>query len=245
MSHSSTIHGTGEKSVTESISNIHATTHNSALEEVPQFDHATTKRIVRKIDKRILICCLITYTLNFVDKTLLGYSAIFGIIKSTVCSAACLLTVNWTNSLLASCSRSVQLGVKYILFRISTVGISHHHSHPEASGWQVPLLYRDRMGRCRRCIGSMQQFRRSCRNPLPPRISWSYYSSVFRLHNLTMVYARRGTSCYGILVCWHWRRVYYCCSHHIWSGSFAWDHRGLALDVHCKPNSGSSRRFWL
>lgn len=52
--------------------------------EVFDIDPIWAKKVVRKIDKRILVCCMITYTLNFVDKTLVGYSAIFGIITSTV-----------------------------------------------------------------------------------------------------------------------------------------------------------------
>ena len=52
--------------------------------EIHDVDPVWVKSVVRKIDKRIVICCLITYTLNFIDKTLLGYSAMFGNIKSTV-----------------------------------------------------------------------------------------------------------------------------------------------------------------
>jgi hypothetical protein len=49
-----------------------------------EIDPVWAKKVIRKIDKRILLCCLITYTMNFVDKTLLGQSAIFGIIQSNV-----------------------------------------------------------------------------------------------------------------------------------------------------------------
>ena len=51
---------------------------------VEDIDPVFAKRVLRKIDRRVLVCCLITYTFNFIDKTLLGYGAIFGIIKSTV-----------------------------------------------------------------------------------------------------------------------------------------------------------------
>ncbi|RDW56661.1 hypothetical protein BP6252_14074 [Coleophoma cylindrospora] len=67
----------------ETFSETYASPYDVTAGEVHEIDPAMAKRIVRKIDKRILICCLITYTLNFIDKTLLGYSAIFGIIQST------------------------------------------------------------------------------------------------------------------------------------------------------------------
>jgi len=52
--------------------------------EVTDVDPVKEKQLLLKVDRRILVCCLITYTLNFIDKTLLGYAAIFGIIQSTV-----------------------------------------------------------------------------------------------------------------------------------------------------------------
>ncbi len=65
---------------------------NAVVEESPAIivgdvDPELAKRVLRKIDRRVLVCMLCTYTLNFIDKTLLGRSAIFGIITSTVSSS--------------------------------------------------------------------------------------------------------------------------------------------------------------
>lgn len=85
MANSSAPDRPAEKSaMKESFADTNTSAHDVTLGEIHEVDPVSAKRILRKIDKRILICCLITYTLNFVDKTLLGYAAIFGIIKSTV-----------------------------------------------------------------------------------------------------------------------------------------------------------------
>lgn len=52
--------------------------------ELHDVDPVWAKQVIRKIDKRIIVCCMITWTMNFIDKILLGQSAIFGIIQSTV-----------------------------------------------------------------------------------------------------------------------------------------------------------------
>lgn len=61
--------------------------HNAATDvvagEIHDVDPAWAKKVVRKIDKRIVLCCMMTFTMNFIDKILLGQSAIFGIREST------------------------------------------------------------------------------------------------------------------------------------------------------------------
>lgn len=40
---------------------------------------ALAKRVIRKIDMRILVMMFVTYNLNFMDKTILSSAAVFGL----------------------------------------------------------------------------------------------------------------------------------------------------------------------
>lgn len=44
------------------------------------------KRVIRKIDGRILVLCFITYNFNFMDKTVLSSAAVYGLEDDAVCS---------------------------------------------------------------------------------------------------------------------------------------------------------------
>ncbi|KAK1702779.1 hypothetical protein BDP67DRAFT_421455, partial [Colletotrichum lupini] len=52
----------------------------SALDSAP-LDAAESRSILAKLDRRILPFLCITYALQFIDKTSLGYSSVYGIIK--------------------------------------------------------------------------------------------------------------------------------------------------------------------
>ncbi len=49
------------------------------LQEVSPYTQALAKRVLRKIDMRILVIMFITYNLNFMDKTILSSAAVFGL----------------------------------------------------------------------------------------------------------------------------------------------------------------------
>lgn len=50
-------------------------------------DHeAIGSTALRKIDLRLISLLFITYNLNFIDKTILGSAAVFGLGKDTVCT---------------------------------------------------------------------------------------------------------------------------------------------------------------
>ncbi|CCF47015.1 hypothetical protein CH063_15569, partial [Colletotrichum higginsianum] len=51
----------------------------SALNSAP-LDDAQSRSILRKLDRRILPFLCVTYALQFIDKTSLGYSSVYGII---------------------------------------------------------------------------------------------------------------------------------------------------------------------
>lgn len=48
-------------------------------------DAARIRRIVRKIDWRLIPLLFFTYMLNFMDKTILSSASVFGLIDDTVC----------------------------------------------------------------------------------------------------------------------------------------------------------------
>lgn len=47
--------------------------------ELSDATKALAKRVIRKIDSRILLMMFITYNLNFIDKTILSSAAVFGL----------------------------------------------------------------------------------------------------------------------------------------------------------------------
>jgi len=49
------------------------------IQEVSPSTQALAKRVLRKIDTRILLIMFITYNLNFMDKTILSSAAVFGL----------------------------------------------------------------------------------------------------------------------------------------------------------------------
>jgi hypothetical protein len=49
-------------------------------------DQALAKRVLRKIDWRLIPLMFITYNLNFMDKTILSSASVFGLREDTVSS---------------------------------------------------------------------------------------------------------------------------------------------------------------
>lgn len=47
-------------------------------------DHAFAKRVLRKIDRRLVPLLFLTYMLNFMDKTILSSASVFGLSDDTV-----------------------------------------------------------------------------------------------------------------------------------------------------------------
>lgn len=58
-----------------------------ATHEVEQYDDAVARRVLRKIDWRLIPLMFITYNLNFMDKTVLSSASVFGLREDTVRSA--------------------------------------------------------------------------------------------------------------------------------------------------------------
>lgn len=55
-----------------------------APEEIDQHEDELAKRVLRKIDWRLIPLMFITYNLNFMDKTILSSASVFGLRDDTV-----------------------------------------------------------------------------------------------------------------------------------------------------------------
>jgi len=53
--------------------------------DVTEDEQALAKRVLRKIDWRLIPLMFITYNLNFMDKTILSSASVFGLREDTVC----------------------------------------------------------------------------------------------------------------------------------------------------------------
>src|SRR6195952_2773930 len=60
---------------------IEAATGSSSeqVHDVSEYTKELAKRVIRKIDLRILAIMFVTYNLNFMDKTILSSAAVFGL----------------------------------------------------------------------------------------------------------------------------------------------------------------------
>lgn len=58
----------------------------STVEEAGATDTTMAKRVLRKIDMRLVPLLFFTYMLNFMDKTILSSASVFGLTEDTVIS---------------------------------------------------------------------------------------------------------------------------------------------------------------
>lgn len=56
-----------------------------AIRQVKQHEDDIAKRVLRKIDWRLMPLMFITYNLNFMDKTILSSASVFGLREDIVC----------------------------------------------------------------------------------------------------------------------------------------------------------------
>lgn len=56
----------------------------AAVQAVEQHEDEIAKRVLRKIDWRLIPLMFITYNLNFMDKTILSSASVFGLREDTV-----------------------------------------------------------------------------------------------------------------------------------------------------------------
>jgi hypothetical protein len=65
--------------ITEDMAPQEPTTVADEVQNVSPYTQALAKRVLRKIDTRILAIMFVTYNLNFMDKTILSSAAVFGL----------------------------------------------------------------------------------------------------------------------------------------------------------------------
>lgn len=56
-----------------------ATAADEEVQDISPYTKALAKRVIRKIDLRILVIMFVTYNLNFMDKSILSSAAVFGL----------------------------------------------------------------------------------------------------------------------------------------------------------------------
>jgi hypothetical protein len=61
-------------------------------------DHAFAKRVLRKIDQRLIPLLFLTYMLNFMDKTILSSASVFGLSEDTVGDHSSKINLSVTDS---------------------------------------------------------------------------------------------------------------------------------------------------
>lgn len=147
------------------------------------------KRVLRKIDMRLVPLMFITYTLNFMDKTILSSASVFGLEDDTVRLSRDKLSAGLT-SILGTSGPAVQLGLFGFLLRLLRVVISNHPAHCPAADWEILDCQHSLLGRRSRPHRSMYQLRWSRDSPLPPRSCRGYYHSSVHVYHLELVYSR-------------------------------------------------------
>lgn len=171
------------------------------------------ERVLKKIDWRFLPLLFLTYSLNFMDKTLLSNASVFGLREDTVYLPPPESPASLPNQLSASQRRRIQLGFKCLLFRLSLLGIPNVFSDPETPYWKICRDQHPVLGHRRRSDCGMHELWWSYHRPIPAGRSRGHDLASIRSHNLHVVYSRRNSHPYGNLVCGeflrgHFRRFY-------------------------------------
>jgi hypothetical protein len=116
------------------------------------------RRVVRKIDCRILLIMFITYNLNFMDKTILSSAAIFGLEDDNHLHGN---QYSWVSSIfyfgyvLSLVFLSLLTGVQ-----VPFLGISSIFPCPEATHWNLSLFGDIHLGcrsRCNSCVFKLRR----------------------------------------------------------------------------------------
>lgn len=153
---------------------------------VSEDEQAFAKRVLRKIDWRLIPLMFLTYNLNFMDKTILSSASVFGLREDTVCHSS--TTSKSSLTLYIGFERpTVLLGVQCILLWLLLLGISNNLPHHPDSRGQVSRSQYVYMGsRC--CIhSSVHQLWRSDHCSLPFGSCRSHYYASVYVYNVHMV----------------------------------------------------------
>lgn len=131
---------------------------STAPDGAEQATNAVVKRVLRKIDRRLIPLLFTTYMFNFMDKVILSSAAVFGLRDDTVRSIAQQHRTKLT-FVLGTSGPAVQLGIVGVLLWLPGMGISNNT--PDSSPTSCEIL--DSQHLILGCRGSphssMHQFR--------------------------------------------------------------------------------------
>jgi hypothetical protein len=139
---------------------------------VEQYENDLAKRVLRKIDWRLIPLMFMTYNLNFMDKTVLSSASVFGLREDTVCYCSTPPVFNST----IPCTddrptelegSTVLLGVQYLLFRLLFLGVPNDLPDHSTTCGKVPGCQHVSMGYRRNSHGCLQQLRGAHHGEIP------------------------------------------------------------------------------
>src|SRR3954453_563989 len=98
---------------------------STAPDGAEQATNALAKRVLRKIDRRLIPLLFTTYMFNFMDKVILSSAAVFGLRHDTVRSIAQPHRTKLT-FILGTSGPAVQLGIIGVLLWLPGMGVSNN-----------------------------------------------------------------------------------------------------------------------
>lgn len=145
------------------------------------------KRVLRKIDWRLMPLMFVTYNLNFMDKTILSSASVFGLREDTV-SHTITGCLEYANARAAPRRTGVFLGQFGFLFWVLLLGIPHDSAHHSITGRKVHGGKHRFLGHCGCSYGGVYQLRRPDHGPLLPRRRRGHYHPGLYVYNFYLVH---------------------------------------------------------
>lgn len=150
-------------------------------------DAALAKRVLRKIDMRLIPLLFITYGLNFMDKTILSSASVFGLRDDTVSLfrlCTLYLPANYfTHTRIASRRPAIFLGLLRLLLRLPLLDPHHQPTHLPPPHRPLPHRQHLTLGHRRRPHSSMHQLWRPPHRPPPLGRRRSHHHPGLHVHD--------------------------------------------------------------
>lgn len=197
-------------------------------------DVALARRVLRKIDLRLMPIMFLSYVLNYTDKAILSSASVFGLSTDTVRLLFCVHFEQGSRVNTASRWTTVQLGIQHLLLWLPGMDIPYNDPDPEATCWTICFHQHHYLGSYCSMHGTLHQFWRLSHYSLFARCRRSYNNPCIHLYYFDVVYAGGNTIPDWDLVCWEFvRRICRKCV-----GVCHWKDRefdlALAVVVHCE-----------